>query len=357
MGTMRSWCAAPLVLIVVLTQATAQGRVQLQTLLTEPDAANMQSQPAVSGNLAVWVNNNGGFIQDVYSRQISPLGPVSNLSRSPIEDPEQAFAPDIDGNYVVWTHTSRREDGDIVLYVLGLGTASTIASSLFSSDHYEQPAIGGNFIAYVRVTTPPQRIVQLYDISNSQLRVVTNPADTTDKARPRVFGDYIVYEDYQSGSANVVAYRISTLGPSFPITTGPAMHVTPDIEGDTVVYGEYTDSMMRQIVAYNVATQSRTIISSPTPSIKLTPRISGNLVVWADNRTGIFKIFAYDLGSGIEFQLNPRPDEGQQTAPDVDRVLGAGATTDSPHYNVVYTIDGRQISWVTVGSLTDLPME
>src|SRR5215467_6830774 len=92
---------APLVLSALLS-GTSNGRVELQIPLTIPNDLNRQSQGAVSGAVVVWVNTNGTEVQDVFARSIAPLGPASNLSHSSVVDPEQAFAPDIDGNFVVW---------------------------------------------------------------------------------------------------------------------------------------------------------------------------------------------------------------------------------------------------------------
>ncbi len=294
--------------LVLPAHAGAPGAI---TQLSTGSATDQQNSPAISGTNVVWTDMNTGTGGGNFDIFLFNLGGTSalNLTNTPAE---QEFLEDIDSGNVVWTHTSASTPGDIVAYNIATKAASTIASSS-SAVHFEQPAIHGRYITFLRVTSS-QIDVDLYDnVLGLPLGPVTN--DPAAQGRPRVGDDVVVYEDYNSGNADIFSWRISTSGPPFPIATGPNAQTQPDIDGNTVVWVENMGTGNDQIFAYDLTsgttTQLTTVVSN-----KQQPRISGHRVVWSDDRNGNLDIFAYDFNTHTEEALIAGP--GDQFLADID---------------------------------------
>jgi beta propeller repeat protein len=286
-------------------------------------ADDQQDMPAVGGTNVVWTeaatSATGDTNFDIYYVSLLNLPPAPNVPMSinlTGTPAEQEFLEDIDHDTVVWTHTSASIPGDIVAYNLTTNKGVTIASS-DSGVHFEQPSIRGQWITFLRITT--QTDVYLYDYQNgTPVGLVTN--DAAPQARPRVGGGVVVYEDYNSGNADVLGYTIPN-GPSFPISTSADDELTPDVDGNTVVYVRHIAGF-DQLFAYDIASQSTRQLTTSSSS-KVLPRISGSRIVWSDDRNGNLDLFFYDLTTNSEEPLVTGP--GDQFLSDID-----GA-------NVVYT--------------------
>ena len=258
--------------------------------LSNGSAADQQNSPAISGNEVVWTDVVTGPPAnfDIYAYNLA-TGTSINLTNTPLD---QEFLEDIDGANVVWTHTSAGIPGDIVLYDLTMNRASTIASSTTTA-HYQSPSIRGNYVVVLKVTAT-QNDVMLYDMTQGPA-VVTNDAAT--QGHPRVGGDTVVFEDYTGGNSDIVGWPISTAGPSFTIAGGAGDQITPDIDGNTVIWVNNN-----QIYAYDLATKTTTQLTTAT-STKVLPRISGSRIVWSDDRAGNLDLYTYDLSTHTESPL------------------------------------------------------
>jgi TolB protein len=312
-------------LLVLATSLDAHAATGTITRLSSGSASNQQNSPAISGTDVVWTNATLGspsnfdiFLYDILT------GSAVNLTNTPLD---QEFLEDIDGSTVVWTHTSQGVSGDIVAYDLATARVSTVASST-SNVHFQQPAVRGRWITFLRVS-PTQVDVYLYDhATGTPIGLVTN--DAAPQGRPRVGSDFVVYEDYGSGNADVFGWPIGG-GGAFPIATGPDPQVTPDLDGNTVVYVQ-TVAGTDQLFAFDLTTrQSRQLTS--TASTKLLPRISGNRVVWSDDRNGNLDLYLYDLATNREEPLVTGT--GDQFLSDIDgeRVV---YTDNASSYEQIY---------------------
>ncbi len=266
------------------------------TQLTTGSANDTQTTPAISGTNVVWTDNarlaGGGTNADIYQYDLSAGGVATNLTNTP---DQQEFLDDVDGTNVVYTHTSASNLGDIVVYDLATGTGTTVAGA-DAKTHFEQPSIRGRYIVYVR--SSGQDDIDGYDnaLGAPFARPVTN--DAAIQARPRVSGDYIVYEDYGSGTADIYGYQISTNGSPFSIATGPSNQSEPDIDGNFVVWVD-SAAGIDQIYSFDLTTRATRQLTT-VASHKVQPRISGTRVVWADDRAGNLDIYTYDLATNSE---------------------------------------------------------
>jgi beta propeller repeat protein len=295
--------------LVLSARAGAQGTI---TRLSTGSVQDQQNSPAISGANVVWTDATSGASGSNFDIFLFKLGsgiPPVNLTNTPAE---QEFLPDIDGDNIVWTHTAPGIPGDVVVYNIATAAISTVASST-STVHFEQPAIHGRYITFLRITSS-QIDVELFDnLLGVPLGPVTN--DAAAQGRPRVGDDIVVYEDYNSGKADIFGWRISTNGPPFAIARGPNAQTQPDIDGNTVVWVENVGAGNDQIFEYDLVSATTRQLTS-VASNKILPRISGHRVVWTDDRNGNLDIFALDLNTRTEEPLVTGP--GDQFLADID---------------------------------------
>jgi beta propeller repeat protein len=316
------------VLLIAGFSVSANAATGTITRLSNGSAADQQNSPAISGNEVVWTDVVTGPPAnfDIYAYDVT-TGQSINLTNTPLD---QEFLEDIDGANVVWTHTSAGIPGDIVLYDLTMNRASTIASSTTTA-HYQSPSIRGNYVVFLKVTAT-QNDVLLYDMTNGPV-VVTN--DAAMQGHPRVGGDTVVFEDYSAGNSDILGWPISTAGPSFAIATGAGDQITPDIDGNTVIWVSNN-----QIFGYDLTTKATTQLTTAT-STKVLPRISGSRIVWSDDRNGNLDLYTYDLSTNTESPL----------------VTGAGdqylSDIDGDH--VVYTDNASSFEQVFMYTFPDPP--
>jgi beta propeller repeat protein len=275
------------------------------TQLTTGAQGSTQTWPMISGSRVVWTN--AGNDLDVWYLDLSTGAPAINLTNTPAE---QEFLEDIDGTQVVLTRTNQVSAGDIVLIDAATGVQTTIAGA-GGGVHYEQPAIRGRYIVFVRASG--QFDIDGYDVALGSPfpRPLTN--DAAVQARPRVSGDLIVWEDYRNGNADIYGFRIST-GQELTIATGASKQSQPDVDGEWVVWVDDA-SGSDQLWAANLSTGVTRQLTTAA-SAKVQPRISGTRVVWADDRNGNLDVYTYDLANGVEDVLVAGA--GDQMLSDID---------------------------------------
>jgi beta propeller repeat protein len=298
--------------LVVPASATVTGTL---VQVTTGSASAYQTTPAIAGNYLVWNNTSktstGATNQDIYWEDLT-IGLAQNLTNTP---DLQEFLEDIDGTNVVFTQTSATSTGDIL--VADLSARSIMAAPVASADpngawHYEQPAIGGRYIVYIKAGVG-QADVAGYDNSiGLALPMITN--DAAIQAAPRVSGEYVVYEDWGAGNADVYGFLMGH-PPAFPIATGAHNQRTPDIKGNYIVWVDSVSAGEDQIWVYDLNSRLATQITTAV-SNKLNPRLSGTRVVWSDTRNGDMDIYTYDLAAGVEDKL--AGGTGDQMLADID---------------------------------------
>jgi beta propeller repeat protein len=272
-------------------------------------AGATQTAPAVSGTGVTWTNLASNNF-DIYYLDLAVGGTPRNLTNTPTEN---EFLEDIDGGYVVWTHTSPTAPGDIVLYDVAADLATPIAASS-ATLHFQHPAVGGRYVVFERITN--QYDIDVFDIT---LGASPGPQVTNDPAmqlHPRVSGDVIVYEDYNSDPNNPAVFgsHVATSGPPFSIAAAPAH--SPDVDGSHVVFVAPDAKGNDQIMLYDLTNGAARPLTT-FASHKLSPRISGNRIVWSDDRNGgTLDVYAFDLTTGVEDLLAGGP--GDQYLADLD---------------------------------------
>jgi hypothetical protein len=166
---------------------------------------------------------------------------------------------------------------------------------------FSSPDLGDRYAVFTESPILPGSPVQVDLWDSATFNRTTITSGPAAHARPRAGGDYVVYEDYTSGNADVFGYRISTGGPPFPIAIGPSLQTEPSTDGQTVVYFDDA-SGARQVYAYDIASGTTRMITSAL-SAKRDLRMSLNRAVWADARSGKFEIYGNILSIGNELRF------------------------------------------------------
>ena len=81
------------------------------------------------------------------------------------------------------------------------------------------------------------------------------------------------------------------------------------------------------------------------PAEQRSPQIWGDLVVWQDSRRGNWDIYAFDLGTGMEFPISTAPDD--QTHPDIWDGVVVWQDHRNGNWDIYGHPDGRDVrrSW------------
>jgi beta propeller repeat protein len=310
--------------------AGATSQALTSRVLSACSASLQQDSPVISGSRIAWTEfsqwttpTGSGSSFDVVLYDLG-TGTATNQTNTQME---QEFLQQISGDTLVWTHTSNVIAGDLVVEDLARQRSYVIGSSdVFV--HFEQPAIDGNVITFLRVTSDHED-VYFYDNFLGTGSLVTN--DTEVHGRPRTDGSFIVFEDYASfddenaHKGKIMVQAVGTFvlpegtghalsGTPFAITDSSAASESPDVDGGIVVYTGHLGTV-DQIFLYDTVTATTTQLTSG-PGHKIQPRISGGRVVWSDDRAGDLDVYGYDIATKTEVAL--ATGTGDQFIPDIE---------------------------------------
>lgn len=268
-----------------------------------------QSQPDISGNIAVWSDGRPG-------------GGAGN--------PARIFFKDLNNN-----------DAEVPL-VIEPGNGQ-------STDSQKAPAISGNLVVWLQGY--PSQIHYMFLGEGCPGMAGCERTLSISGARPvrlAVSGHRIVWEDQRAGFWQADIYMYDLDNPSLgaqPVSTASSTQTQPAIDGDWVVWvdnrgGTYVNGnpTRNDIYARNVVTgEERPLTTDHQSALEQSPRISGNRVVWNINSgfnatTG--GIVLYDLSSGRTRTIFD--DRGIDCEPDIegDKIVWAHRHDGTSGYEV-----------------------
>jgi beta propeller repeat protein len=271
------------------TSAALSSRV-----LTTCTASDQQNDPAISGSRVVFtrVVDSGSRTFDIAALDLSSSAPPLNITTSP---GEQEFLEALDGDRLVYTHTSASIAGDIVYYDFASNRFSVIASATLTK-HYENPALGGGHYAVLTSVEASKSDIFLYDFDFGPIRVTDDDAIEN---VARTDGSFVVYRRSDgSGVTSFMAWPIATSGPPFVVADATGEDTMGDIDGGIVVYSAAVGASV-QIFLFDTTTRTTSQLTT-APGVKHRPRISGGRVVWGDQRAGDFDVYGYDIAARLE---------------------------------------------------------
>lgn len=183
-----------------------------------------QLRPAISGNLVVFEDDRNGDY-DIYMVDINTLTETRIT-----DDPSHQGNPDIKGSVIVWEDY---RNGNPDIYMLNLDT-NTITQVTDDPARDIEPSIDGDIISFGsnRVDVGD---IYYFEISTERMHPIPSSGY---QRNPAVSGDYIAYENYAGGDADIWIYSIS-IGVSEKATDNPAEQNLHDLSGNRLVY---TDS-------------------------------------------------------------------------------------------------------------------
>jgi len=219
------------------------------------------------------------------------------------------------GDKVVWSE-DWVEESNIKIYNLSTHEITEIAvdNSSWYCDIY------GDTIVWDNCRDENKWDIYAYNLSTSEKTQLT--FDELEQTKPSIYGDRVVYCEWENGTGDIYMYNLSTRKES-QITTNESIQRDPVIYGDRVVwqdarnggsldqYGDFVGNW--DIYMYNLSTQQETQITS-NKSYQIWPAIYEDRIVWQDARnggnfgdwgaTGNWDIYMYNLSNSKETKIS-----------------------------------------------------
>ena len=196
--------------------------------------------------------------------------------------------PRVDGQYITWTQYEGQ--GKVWFYDMKSGNRGMVANILSDQNN---PDVSDGIIVWDD-NRHGNSDIYYYNIEMHKEDPVC--VDTTNKFRPAISHDMVVYEDFGNDDIRDIAFtKIGSTGTPAYINANDKDKANPDIEGEWIVYQQLDDNNNDwNIYLYNYDTQ-KTIQVTRDINIQQNPRISEDYVVWEDNRNGKWDIFMYNI--------------------------------------------------------------
>ena len=254
-----------------------------------------QSNPAIDGNLVVWLQGGSGIH---YMYLVNGKPGTDQILNVPLLSPTWLS---VSGTRIVWKDDISGAD-QIYMYDLSNGQLSDVSAQL-SADGCEMPAINGDNVTWVDAT---QSDVYLKNIATGTLTRVTTDGANTYKEQPSISGNNLIW--WKNGGVNdsgggVFLYDIST--GTTQTLANDRFDYNAKVDGNIVVWYKSTNqedqiymcdltNLGSQLVNNQLVAVS-TKVSNSTALLE-SPAVSGSTIVWADDRLGTSAIFMNKLG-------------------------------------------------------------
>ena len=138
----------------------------------------------------------------------------------------------------------------------------------------------------------------LYALTITTTQVTNN---TANDVSPQINGDYVVWRGYADGDNEIYLYRISS-GTTTQVTNNTASDDYPQINGDYVVWRGYADGDS-EIYLYQISSGTTTQVTNNTAN-DASPQIDGDYVVWYGYTDGDSEIYLYRISSSTTTQVS-----------------------------------------------------
>lgn len=249
-----------------------------------------QEVPVIYGDIIAYLDwRHGGRSIYMYD--------LSTNQETRISTKLQSGWPAIYGNIIVWQNGGF-SSADIYMYDISTGQESLISTGKGG------PAIYENIIAY-----SDDNAVYIYDISTGE---ETQIATVGNVWQPDIYGDKIVWSDWDGSQSDIFMYDLST-GQETQITTSLGSQFEPDIYENIMVYTDATKedgtsghSGFNDIYMYDLSTSQKTPIATEIGTQELSS-VYGNLIIWEEWGDLGVNIYMYDLSTGQETRLTTSP--------------------------------------------------
>ncbi|WP_181391806.1 PKD domain-containing protein [Methanospirillum lacunae] len=200
-----------------------------------------------------------------------------------------------------------------------------------SSQQQTYPDGSNRMIAYEQDASPGTSIknIFVYD-TQSQTSFQVSPS-TSNQNQPAISGRYVVWQDWSSGNADIAladlnSRKVDLNSGKYDVNSNKVNLICndlgdqskPDISGNYVVWEDWRNGNA-DVYMYDISAEKEYQLTSDSSDQK-NPKISGNIVVWEDTRNGGSDIYGMDLRNLHEVRLSGT---GNAYSPDVSGVLVA----------------------------------
>jgi hypothetical protein len=185
-------------------------------------------RPRISGNLVVW-DQPGATKEEVFGRRLDQPGSTAfAISGSKSYD---QFAPDIDGNLVVWGSINEPTDpANIYGRDLSGGSVFPVTTD---SGHQLNQHVSGHFVVWEQISPPTAKIFAK-DLTTGVESLISSAE--FDSEMPAIYGDLVVWRQ-ASGNQSDIWGRLLSGGDPFQITNTPTIWESqPAVYGNLVVW-------------------------------------------------------------------------------------------------------------------------
>lgn len=272
---------------------------------------------------------------------VSPSSPVPEIRIT--TNPADQLFPIVSGDKIVWEdyRNGGSDEADIYLYDLSANTEKRITSAKGREIY---PFISGNRIVYAEVFGPNGHAIHLYDLTTNTDSIIALGT----YFRPAIDGDKIVFAGWSS-LTGIYLYDLSTKMLKKISTTGDAMY--PSISGNYVTwYSTYGGSW--KVYLYDLNTGIQKLITPPGVQ-QGNPRVSsGKIVLTEGPITGYasWNVYVYDISTGTEQRITT-----QSSSMQTDLSISGDKIVWATNYNAdVYLYD---LATKKETQLTNLPAE
>ena len=285
-------------------------------LIVVDDGAGAQLDARVSGNVAVYTDDQGGTTARIEVFDFS----TAALTSIPTAPNAIDFLADIGGDAVVFTRLSA---GGSAIHRYSIGTGMTSEVDPVAGPNRRNPTGGGSTVVWedfgVSGTSDPDLVL---DSAGTPFQL-TNDALADRNPNVSQNGQAIVWEKC---AATCDVYAATGAGSSWlttPVAATGSDEISPDTDGTRIVYatnagGDY------QVYA--------TLIGAPEVQIPATvgsmsenhPAIAGGYVAFESSNGSQTDIYAYDLATNAMRRITDTPES--ETLSDIT-TIASGATT------------------------------
>jgi beta propeller repeat protein len=290
-------------------------------------AGGINTHPKIDGELVVWsggvtvTDTSGPPCLSVFARNLATGRQVTLKSRS---DTESAAHPAVSGNIAVWVQYPNVNTADTEQYrntpydICGADVTDlahpihfTIAGNVGTHDPFPRGQqmtdfddvvdISGNVVVW-----EGNGDIFAADISDlSDIRVFAVCDDPARQYDPAVSGNYVVWTDMRNGDADIYGADISD--PEhvkvFAVAKGQGAQVQPAIDGATVVYIDGSESGGPIKMACITRRYGVLVPKQPNVAYGLAPALDGSTVACLNSLYGPIRasriVFGYSIVDGV----------------------------------------------------------
>jgi beta propeller repeat protein len=290
-----------------------------------------QQVPAINGTLVAWEDyrNADADGADVYARDMTSPPGNETLIAGGNGDQSQ---PAVSDQFIVWV-----DNGAIRAKARAGGGVINVATG--NGDKFD-PAVCGNFVVWTDMRNGNPDIYGRDLAGGQELPITSTPAA---EAYPDCDGNRVVYMSIGATTGADISMFDRTTGATTVVSAQPWNEWMPAISGDRMVWqgwpGQGQPNATIQIFGVDLSTGAPIDVTHGSGNQR-SPDISATIVVWQDDRGKNPELWYLDLASGAE---GPVVDTGGTAPPEVTPQVSGRSVVWQQQINGSWDIELKQL--------------